>query len=111
MVEMEDNYQQWALVPFGVAHPDHRDLRYLGVADREVLQLDRGYPLAARLDDILGPVGDLHVAGRIDGGDVAGVEKAVGVQDAAGLLEIGLGDRGAAHLEPAGALAVAGDLV
>ena len=72
---------------------DHGGLRDLGMADREVFQVDRGNPFAAGLDHVLGAVGDLHVAVRVDGGDVAGVEEAVVVEDVAVVLEIGLGDR------------------
>ena len=60
---------------------DHRRLGHLGMADGEVLQVDRGNPFAARLDHVLGAVGDLHVAVRVDGGDVAGVEEALLVED------------------------------
>ncbi len=43
-------------------------------------ELDRGDPLAARLDHVLGAVGDLHVAVRIDRGDIARVEIALRVE-------------------------------
>ena len=104
---LEHDDEQRPLVPFGMPDADHRGLGHLGVADREILELDRGNPFAARLDHVLGAVGDLHVAVRVDGGDVAGVEKAVRVEDvAAFVLEIGSRDRGPAHLEPAEGLAV-----
>ena len=45
--------------------------------------VDRADPLAARLDDVLAAVGDLHVAVGIDRRDVAGGEPAVGVARAA----------------------------
>ena len=73
--------QQRPLVPLRMLDADHGGFRHLGVADREILQVDRGDPLAARLDDVLGAVGDLHVAVAVDGGDVAGVEEAVVVED------------------------------
>ena len=81
------------------------------MADGEVLELDRGNPFAARLDHVLGAVGDLHVAVRVDGGDVAGVEEAVLVEDVAAVLEIAARNRRPAHLEPAEGLAVARQLV
>ena len=37
-------------------------LDHVGVAHQRVLELDGADPLAARLDDVLGAVGDLHVA-------------------------------------------------
>ena len=94
----EHDDQQRALVPFRMGDADHRGLGDVGMADGEVLDVDRGNPFAAGLDDVLGAVGDLHVAVGIDGGDVAGVEIAVLVEDLAALaLEIGLRDRGAAR--------------
>ena len=64
-----------------------------GMADREVLQVDRRNPFAAGLDDVLGAVGNPHVAVRIDGGDVAGVEEAVLVENFGIDAVIGLGHR------------------
>ena len=64
---------------FGCARRDDRRLGDVGVRDGDVLQRDRADPLAARLDHVLGAVGDLHVAVGIDGRDVAGGEPAVGV--------------------------------
>ena len=99
--------QQRPLVPFGMADADHGGLRHLGMADREVFEIDRGNPFAARLDHVLGAVGDLHVAVRVHGGDVAGIEEAVAVEDIAAVaLEVGARDRGPAHLEAAERLAV-----
>ncbi len=57
--------------------------RRLGVAHGDVLDVDRADPLAARLDHVLGPVGDLHEAVVVDGGHVAGVEEALVVEDLA----------------------------
>jgi hypothetical protein len=80
-----------------------------GMANRQILNLDRGNPLAAGLDDVLGTVGDLHVAELIDMGDVTGVEPALRVELlGAAALVIGGGDGRAAHLEPAEGLAVPG---
>ena len=77
------------------------------VADGEIFDVDGRDPLAARLDDVLGAVGDLHEAVGIDGGDVAGVEEAVLVEDlAAFVAEIALDDGEALHLEPAETFAV-----
>ena len=80
---LQHDDQQRPLVPFRMLDADHRRFRHLGMADGEVLQLDRGDPFAARLDHVLGAVGDLHVAVRVDGRDVAGVEKALLVEDLA----------------------------
>src|SRR5687767_1446204 len=61
-----------ALVPFRVAHADHRGLGDRRVLDGDVFQVDRADPLAAGLDHVLGTVGDLDVALGVDGADVAG---------------------------------------
>ena len=74
-----DDDQQRALVPLRVRHADHRRLVDAGAADRGVLEVDRADPFAARLDDVLRPVDDPHIAERIDRRDVAGIEPAVGV--------------------------------
>src|SRR5574339_206986 len=63
-----------ALVPFRVAHADHRGLGDRRVRDRDVLQVDRADPLAAGLDHVLRAVGDLDVAVGVDGAHVAGGE-------------------------------------
>ena len=50
------------LLPAVVGHADHRRLEHVGVGHDLALELDRGDPLAAGLDDVLGAVGDLHEA-------------------------------------------------
>src|SRR5918992_3064302 len=50
------------LVPFRMAHADHRGLGDRGVRDRDVLEVDRADPFAAGLDHVLRAVGDLDVA-------------------------------------------------
>src|SRR5438270_13493846 len=42
-----------------------------------VLEVDRGDPLAARLDEVLGAVGDLDAAMGVDPHDIAGPKPAV----------------------------------
>ena len=51
---------QRALGPALVGLGDHRRLDHVGVGHHLVLELDRGDPLAAGLDHVLGAVGDLH---------------------------------------------------
>src|SRR6266702_6621413 len=65
LLELHD--QQRPLVPFGVEDADYSGLGHSGVGDREVLQVDRGYPFAAGFDHVLGTVGDPHIAGLVDG--------------------------------------------
>ena len=66
-----------ALVPPRVGDADDRRLDDLRVRHEVALELDRRDPLAARLDDVLGPVGDLDVAPLVEGADVAGAQPAV----------------------------------
>src|SRR4029079_14967390 len=104
LLELDD--QERPFVPFGMINADHRGFRYRGMTDGEGFQIDRREPFAAGLDDVLGTVGDPHVAMRVDGRDVTGVEIALVVQDIGIDAEIGLGDGGPGDLEPAEGLAV-----
>src|SRR5262249_54871934 len=76
--------------------------------DGEVLEVDRGNPLAARFDHVLRAVGDLHIAVVVDGGDVTGVEETLLVEEVVILLIVGPGHARSAHLEAPGGLAVPG---
>src|SRR5258708_4910870 len=76
------------------------------MADSEVLEVDGGNPLATRFDDVLGAVGDLHVAVTVDGGDVAGVEEALRVEDVPLLFIVGARHAWSPHLESSEGLAV-----
>ncbi len=68
----------------------------------DVLDVDGTDPFAARFDDVLCAVGDLHIAAFVDGGDVACVEEAFLVQRfAAFAAEIGARNRRPLDLEPA----------
>src|SRR5438067_9704067 len=99
------------LVPLRMLDPDHRRLRDRRVRDRDVLEVDRADPFAARLDHVLRAVGDLHGAVGVDGGDLAGLELAgtmvVNAQRVSALaLEVALDHPGPAHLQVAKGLAV-----
>ena len=54
--------RQRTLAPPLVGHADHARLQHGRVGHQRVLQLHRGDPLAAGLDDVLGPVGERQVA-------------------------------------------------
>ena len=58
----------------------------------EVLQLDRGDPLAARLDDVLRPVGQCDESAVVDAADISGAQPAVVKLRFVGVLVIGSGD-------------------
>src|SRR5579864_5346062 len=92
--------QERALLPDRMLDRDDRGLEHVGVRHGEVLDLDRGNPLAARLDDVLQPVGELLVAVGIDRSDVAGAKPAVLVDCAGALaLEIARNHPVAPHLQ------------
>ena len=55
------------------------------MADCDIFDIDGADPLAARLDDVLGAIGDLHRPVLVDIGDVAGVEKAVLIEHIAAI--------------------------
>ncbi len=63
--------QQRSLLPHGMRDCDDRGFKNVRMRHREVLDLDGGNPLAARLDDVLEAIRELDVAVRIDGADIA----------------------------------------
>src|SRR6185437_13003497 len=69
--------QKWALLPDRMLDCDDRGLEHVGMRHGEVLDVDRGNPLAAGLDDVLQPVGELDEAVRVDRAHVARAEPAV----------------------------------
>src|SRR5262249_17360285 len=104
--------QQRPLVPLGMAYADHRRLGDARAAHGGVLEIDRADPFAARLDDVLGAVGDDHRAIRFDLADVAGHEPVV-VEElrAAFALHVALHDPRTAYDKIAGHAAVARQVV
>ena len=94
-------HRERPLRPLLVGDRDHRRLGDRRVPHQRVLERDGRDPLAAGLDEVLGAVLDLDVAVGVDRDDVAGLEPAV-VRPAVGRVrgvEVGRGDRRAAHLE------------
>src|SRR5262249_8843048 len=104
---LEHHDQERPLVPLRMLNADDGRFRYFRMSNREGPEIDRGNPLAAGFDHVLGTIGDLHVSVAVDGGDVAGVEEAVLVEDPGVFLEIAARNRKAAGLEPAESLTVA----
>src|SRR3954469_11420141 len=94
------------LVPLRMLDADHRGFSDRRMGDGDVLEVDRADPFAARLDHVLGAVGDLDVAVRIDGADIARREPAVLQRIAALGLEVAFDHPRAAHLQVAERLAV-----
>src|SRR5512145_150640 len=111
LARLLDRDDDRTLVPFRVTHADHRGFGDRRVRDRDVLEVDRADPLAARLDHVLRAVGDLHVAVGVDRGDVAGGEPAVLQRIAALALEVAARDPRPAHHQVAEALAVPGQFL
>uniref|UniRef100_A0A0N4ZXM1 LigA n=1 Tax=Parastrongyloides trichosuri TaxID=131310 RepID=A0A0N4ZXM1_PARTI len=104
---LELDQQHRPLVPLGVGRADDGGQGDLRMADGDVLDVDGADPLAARLDDVLGAVGDLHEAVGVNAGDVARVEETLVVEDISALsLEIGAGDGRSLDHHPAEGLAV-----
>src|SRR5690606_3183631 len=67
------NDQQRTFIPLRMRDADDGGVGDAFGAHGDVFDVNRAYPLAAGLDDVLGAVSDLHDAERIYGGDVAGV--------------------------------------
>src|SRR6185437_1643392 len=80
LARLRDDDQQRPLRPFRMRQADHRRLCDIGMAHRDVLDIDRADPFAAGFDHILGAVDDLHIAIGIDGRDVAGAEPPLLIQ-------------------------------
>ncbi len=70
------------------------------------LQVQRGDPLAARLDDVLRPVADRDVASCVDAADIAGPEPAVVELSRCRVEIVALGHPGPAYLDLADAAPV-----
>src|SRR5204862_659343 len=104
---LPDRDDERPLVPFRVAHADHRGFRDRRMRHGDVLQIDRADPFSARLDHVLRAIGDLHKAVRVDGGDVARGKPSVAQGTAARALEVFVEYPGPAHGEIAEGLAVA----
>src|SRR3954471_16605548 len=73
----DDDARERALRPLLVRTRDHGSLEHRIVCDQRLFQLDRGDPLAARLDHVLRAIGDAHVAALVDRADVARAQPAV----------------------------------
>src|SRR6185312_12943981 len=100
------NKQQRPLVPFRVRDPDCSGFGNAWAANRGILELDRADPLPARLDHVLGPVGDLERPIWVNDPDVAGIEPLLVIGRILGSVEVALDDPVAANLQAAAGLAV-----
>ena len=74
---LPDCQQEWTLVPFGMRHGDDGRFCNTRATDGLIFDVDGRNPLATGFNDILGTIGDLHVAVRIDGRHVSGVKPVV----------------------------------
>jgi hypothetical protein len=64
---LENHDQQRPLVPLWMLDADDRRLCHFGMPDGEILELDRGNPLTAGFDYVLGAVGHVHITIAVDG--------------------------------------------
>src|ERR1700730_9092717 len=80
------------------------------MAERDVLELDRADPLAARLDHVLRAIGERDMALGVDHRPVAGLEEAPGVERVVG-YEVGGRDPRSLHAQMPEGLAVARELL
>ena len=66
-----DHNEKRPLAPLGMNSANHCGLGHLVMTGGTVLDLDRGNPLTARLDDVFGSIGDRDIALGADSGHVA----------------------------------------
>src|SRR3954454_22858875 len=83
-------------------NPDRCRLSNSRARNRSVFDLDRADPFAARLDNVLGAVGDLDRTIGMDRRHVAGIEPIVAIDAVMVVLEVALDDRGPASLQLTG---------
>src|SRR5262249_40088894 len=75
-----DHKCERTLSPLLVLDADYRDFRYAAMLRDDILELERGNPLAAGFDDVLDAIGDLNIAVGTDVSDVVGVQISTGPQ-------------------------------
>src|SRR6478752_575694 len=104
----EDDARARALAPALVGDRDHGGLDHVRVGHHGVLEVHRGDPLTAGLDQVLGAIDELDVGVALELGDVAGAQPTVLRELLARVrvLVIGAGDPRAADLELAAAVGV-----
>ncbi len=95
-----------------MVHADHARFGNARRTHRDIFKIDRRHPFAAGFDHILGAIDNLHVAQRIERGDIASIEPAIGREGAeAFALEIAADNPRPAHQQPAERLAIARQLL
>src|SRR5215469_7728253 len=104
-----DHKCERTLSPFLVLDADYRDFRYAAMLRDDILELERGNPLAAGFDDVLDTIGDLYIAVGTDVSDVVGVQISAGPQllGCLEVVEIALGQPWSSRDDLARSLAVA----
>lgn len=89
VIWLELDGQQWAFLPNRMVDGDDRCLEYIGMKNGRVFDLDGRNPFAARLDDVLRPVGKFNVSVGVYGRDISSAEPTVVIDHvAAFILEI-----------------------
>jgi len=93
--------QDWPLAPAQVRPADDGRERHFRQRTNHRLDLGGIDPLAAGLDQVLGPARDDEIAGRIDAREIAGGKPAIGIGRALLLAEVSFDHRRAAHAQVA----------
>src|SRR5262249_9057563 len=87
------------LLPLRVGYADHRRLDHIGMPHQLVLELDGRDPFPARLDDVLGPIGDLDEPVLVDATDVAGAQPTMVELVGCRIAVVAAGDPRTPHLD------------
>src|SRR4051812_8968404 len=103
---LEHHARERALVPSFVGDADHACLAHIGVRGEPVLEVDRADPFAARLDHVLGAVGDLHESVGRHAAHVTRAQPAIVELFGRGVAVVRAGDPRAPHLDLTDGLAV-----
>src|ERR1700730_3356909 len=108
-----DDQRQRTLAPPVILDANHRRLQDARALRDQILDLQRGHPLTAGLDDVLEAVGDVDIAARADHRDVVGAQVATSPQlfRAFGVVEVALGQPRRTQHDLSGRLAVMRDIV
>ena len=99
VVTVADDNRHRALLPSRIGYRDNCCLDHIVMGEQTVFKVNRGYPFAAGLYDILGSIGQLYKTAFINMADVPGAQPAV-CSKGIGRFHtvIGAGNPGAAQL-------------
>ena len=104
------DHEQRPFLPLRMGNADHRSFGHARASHGQVLDVDRTDPLAARLDDVLGAIGEPNGIVVVKDRNVAAVEPAI-LEQRLIVAVVAADDPGPANHEPTGGFAVARHLV